>query len=399
MKKKLFDWITFVISLLSAFIVLTLLMSLLYNTASVGWVYRALLTGLITAVTPLAVYGCVTLLSKLRKRRKIHFPSLSARIAGILMAALFLVGFAGQCVYSLRFETVAPQIESKRADVMLLLDDSGSANEAGFTDAARQASEKLIDSMTSSTRLSAAVFTTKIDAFNGLRVMDNVGKDNLKSTLQSTGSGNGTNLVAALTAAYDTLTADDNGSVKTVILMTDGGGVVPSDLSDAFADAGITMQVIRPDKDAPFTDELAAFAAAVGGSDNVVVHSGNGSRADDILNVMKEICTKLGVGFSESAPTKITFDEGLLLHDTVSSSVRLLDILIRFAVFAVLCILTQYFYFRKINLVAILFNLLSAAIACAVVTYAGTISLGFLTVIAISLCMDAMVIRLQRAGE
>ena len=399
MKKKSFDGITLGISLLSAFFVLLLMMTLLNATASVGWVYRALMTGLIAAVTPLVVFLCVTKLSALRKRRKIHFPSLSVRTAGILLAALFLTGFVGQCLYSLRFETVAPQVEAKQADMMLLLDDSGSVNENGFAGAARRASERLIDGLSSASRLSAAVFTTKIDAFSNLCVMDNVGKDKLKSTIRAGGSGNGTNLVAALTSAYDTLTADDNGSVKTVILMTDGGGVVPSDLADAYAAAGVTVHVIRPDKAARFTAQLTAFAAAVGGSDRAVAENGSGFLADDVFTVITDICTGLGIGFSESAPTKITFSEGLLLHDTASPSVRLLDVLIRFAVFAVLSVLTQYLYFRKITPVLILINVISAAIACAAVTCAGPASLGIITIAAVSLCIESMAVRLQRVGE
>lgn len=384
------------ISLLSAFIVLTLLLTLLYYTFDIGWIYRALMTGLITAITPLAVYTCVKMFSKLRKKVKINFPVLSASFTAILMVVLFVTGAVGQCLYSLQIETVAPQKDAKEADMVLLFDDSGSTNEDGYSSAARQACEKFIDRLDSSTRLSAIVFSTKIDNFIDLRKMDSTGKSNLKNALNVAGTGNGTNLVAAFTKAHDILTGGKDSTLKTVFVITDGSGVVPSDLANLFANDSITVQIIRPDKDAPFVTELAAFATTGGGSDNTVPLSGNSYNADDILNVMKELSTKLGIGYSESASTQITFADGLLLHDTKSSIVRFLNVLIRFLVFIVISLLTQYFYFRKMDLSSVLFCLLNSAIACALVTIGGAVSLGIVTILGLSLFIYTIFVRLQR---
>jgi Ca-activated chloride channel homolog len=136
----------------------------------------------------------------------------------------------------------------KQADVMLLMDVSGSMIDQGKIDQAKQAAEAFINNMESNNRVGLAVFSSDVNVLVPLDNFEN-NRESLLQAIRSLRAEGGTELFAAL---RDTVTHLNEQSseerIRAVVLLSDGAdtGTMGATLADALAPITATSDDLNP---------------------------------------------------------------------------------------------------------------------------------------------------------
>ncbi len=110
----------------------------------------------------------------------------------------------------------------KQADIMLLIDVSGSMSNAGKMEQAIQAAEVFLDSMESTNRVGLAVFADEVQVRVPIGNFESV-EATLRSNLRGLRANGGTELFAAVRDIVDEMTGqEDQERIRAVVLLSDG---------------------------------------------------------------------------------------------------------------------------------------------------------------------------------
>lgn len=110
----------------------------------------------------------------------------------------------------------------KQADVILLIDVSGSMNDGGKIDQAREAALRFVEALESGTRVGLVTFSSDLQTRVTLNQLENV-REQLTSHIKSLRANGGTELYFALQTVVEQLNdVQDSDRVRAVVLLSDG---------------------------------------------------------------------------------------------------------------------------------------------------------------------------------
>lgn len=397
MKKK-FDFVTLLLTFGVSAVVFTLMLMAVYSV-STNWVFRSFGTGAALAVTAAAAYGAMTAGLKLRKNMVVNLPAVFSKSVAVSLVLLFVLGFAGQVLYSIQIETKKVKDGEKEktevvkkvndADLAILLDCSGSMS--SFNKDVLLACDEFIDGLPEGARLGGGVFADSV-VIEDLTKMDSSGKTKMKEAMRVNLSDEfGNDFIRAYSDVYDMFESQSSeGRYKALFIFTDGDGAHDKETNaQKFKDAGIEIHSIRPvGSYASDTDDLIELVGATGGTDNEISSSTGASRMDNVLNALKQIIEKTEKKTVKTPvyknKTEIKFSEGMLLYDE-ETPVR--GIAVRVASFLVFALLIQLIYFRKQNMLAAVVTVIQGLCAAFIATGLGVTGLPVLVGVSTALFM------------
>ena len=298
MNGKRFDALTAAVSFAAALVGLGVPMIFAPELTDVSPFLRALFTGLCFFAPAALGFAAVRLLNALRGSPRILFPAGLSRVAAAALAAAFVLGFAGQYLYMLRFDGTAagtdtvtkiikvPETDVTRetvtdvvkeetgSDIVLMIETSGSM--AIMFSPIKDACENFADMLTDVSNLEIAEFfdSAQNSTLMSMRAMDSAGNAAAHAAISPLTAlhGDDGKVDAALETACTVLGKSEAGRKKIVIVIGDEGtyqDYVPSaDARKAVQDCGAIVYLIAPDDYAALkfmTDETEAFARQTGG--------------------------------------------------------------------------------------------------------------------------------------
>jgi Ca-activated chloride channel family protein len=132
----------------------------------------------------------------------------------------------------------------KQADVMIVIDISGSMNDSGKIDAAREAALQFLEGMESGNRVGLTVFSDNVDVRVPLGQLETV-ENQVSSHIKSLRAGGGTELFQALTESVALMSeVDAENRVRAVVILSDG-----ADTGDSGATLNGAINAISASRD------------------------------------------------------------------------------------------------------------------------------------------------------
>ena len=348
-----------------------------------GWIADALTVGLTMCVTAFLSFIFAYLINKSNKHTRARFPRPFCAFSLVLSALLFLLGSAGQIAYAIDTKTYDVQTGereeretvnlSENADIVMLLDDSGSMYEYKINEVIRDACKQVVSGVSESCRMGCGVFTDIIDDRNflDLHLMDADGKKAINDLLTDAKGqrGFGNDFKSALERAYTMLTTQSSEDRHRIIVMFTDGIESGMDKFDAaqnkkIADAGIEVYAVRPNVYSSMCSETFLDLVTSGGKtperDNLIDINGTELDLSSVVNALNSVTNKQEekvtiVPVFESR-TDVVFNKGLILYDGANSP-ALVKNLIRAGFFVLWSILIQLLFFRKIRPAGLAFNI------------------------------------------
>ncbi len=387
MKKK-FDVLTAGVTFGVSFLFCVLSIVVLREVKPAG-VAAALAVGISFFVTALASFAAMRIVSAARKSLTVNLPSLKFGFAALLLLLCFIVGFAGQFLYSFRIvRSEQPEPEPPRgSNIALLLDASGSMED--YVDTVTAASVLFTESLSENCSLYAGIFDFYVKDSEPLTVMDPAGKAKMTAFLENRYVlGGMTNIDHPLQTAKDVLNAQNDGKEKAVVMLTDGFVKFLTQTKNDYLADQIKLYTIRiagsENKDA---DELVDFVNATGGFDTVISDATMQSDMEALKKVFQAITQEV-----DQPGVTTEFSDGYVLYDETVSASR---VAIRFAVFVLLVVLVQLLLIGRMDLPGILVSAAAAILTTAGVTLAGYAEMVPVCALLPAICVYTALIRLN----
>lgn len=365
MKRKIFDWIAAVVTLLISITGAVALYfwadGMLHNDATRHW-WMGLFFSVIFLLgfAGLHIY---LLLSKYKVQRP-RFWYLWALIAVLL---IFALGVGMEYVYmrSVEEETTTTEATKEDVDVVLLLDCSGSMDAYGYRPLRDEAAENFVNGLDGSCQLQVMCFAGGLNEikYTDLLKMDDSGKATVTDFINSdnTDCDGTTDFDIALENALNTLQTNPNvrdDSEKAVILLTDGE--VPFLVGSYFQDYLdeeihlYTIRIYASDDVGSETQRLIDLAKDTGGGDTLLKPDDDGNI--DSSAILKAFKAAYESSAESTTTVKTEFTENLLI---CTDSVTFWKVALRTAVLLAIAVLFGLGYFGR-------FSLLQVLISCAV---------------------------------
>lgn len=138
-------------------------------------------------------------------------------------------------------------VVKKQADIMLLIDVSGSMLEEGKLDQAKQAALAFLDKMDANNRVGLAVFNDDVQTLVPLGSLETV-ENTLRTRIENLRADGGTALYSALADTVDKLnTEDEQERIRALVLLSDGADTASSDtLNDAVTSIQASRDALNP---------------------------------------------------------------------------------------------------------------------------------------------------------
>lgn len=313
-------------------------------------------------------------------------------LAAFLTSAVLLgaVGAGGEALFMYTKENVSM---SAGADMVLLLDASGSMDNSGYSHPRTQAACQFVDGLSGECRVQAVSFASIVLDRSALSAMDDNGKAAVKDFIQRMDSVGNTDFNAPLQAALDTLEQEGReGCHHAVLLLTDGEGDLSNDVIRSYRSSGVRVFTIRIGSSGSPSGQakaLADFAQSTGGFDVCLTPDANGDvETSDLL-------TSFQNAFQAIRETRVTMSDDLLLQ---GGRVSIYQFLVRLAVLMVCSALFGLGYFGRLQWPALGINLACGLVLDVVFLFLG--SPGYASCILI-LCilMGSALVRLRWEGS
>lgn len=303
---------------------------------------------------------------------------------------LFGIGAGGQALFMYSKEEV---IVPASADMVLLLDASGSMDSSGYTQPRTDAGCQFVSSLSDDNRLQAVSFAGTVLDSTSLVNMDAQGKNTLTQFIQGIDSVGATDFNAPLRQAMQTLNQygrTDCG--KAVILLTDGDGDLNSDVIQTYLGSDVKVFTVRISSDSYLSYDaqaLADFAVDTGGFDVQLTPAADGTvNAADMLKAFQD-------AFQATSETRVNMSKDLLVYAEQTS---FWQFLLRVIVFILCAVLIGIGYFGQFSLKLSIANGVCGLISAVLVTLLNGSSYG-LCVAVICLLMTTALVSLDMKGE
>lgn len=303
---------------------------------------------------------------------------------------LFGIGAGGQALFMYSKEEVTIPAS---ADMVLLLDASGSMYFSGYTQPRTDAACQFVDNLSDDNRLQAVSFAGKVLDSTSFINMDTQGKRALTQFIQGIDSVGDTDFNAPLREAMQTL--DQQGRAdcgKAVLLLTDGEGDLDSDVVKTYLGGGVKVFTIRISSDAVLSKDaqaLADFAADTGGFDVQLTPAADGTvNAEDMLKAFRD-------AFQATTETRVNMGKDLLVYAEQTSPFQFV---LRAVVFILCAVLGGVGYFGQFSFKLGAVNGVCGLVSAVLVTLLNGSSYGF-CVAAICLLMTTAFVSLDMNGD
>jgi|GEM_PF-1509042 len=308
----------------------------------------------------------------------------------LVCVLLFGIGAGGQALFMYSKEEV---LVPASADMVLLLDASGSMDSSGYTRPRTDAGCQFVNSLSDDNRLQAVSFAGTVLDSTSLINMDTQGKNTLTQFIQGIDSVGATDFNAPLRQAMQTLSKQGRADCgKAVILLTDGDGDLDSDVIKTYVGSDVKVFTIRISSDTYLNSEaqaLADFAADTGGFDVQLTPAADGTvDAADMLKAFQD-------AFQATTETRVNMSKDLLVYAEQTS---FWQFLLRTLVFILCAILIGIGYFGQFSLKLLVANGACGLISAVLVTLLNGSSYG-LCVAVICLLMATAFVSLDMNGE
>jgi len=305
-------------------------------------------------------------------------------------ALLFAIGAGGQALFMYSKEEITVPAS---ADMVLLLDASGSMDSYGYTQPRTDAGCQFVNSLSDDNRLQAVSFAGTVLDSTSLVNMDTQGKNTLTQFIQGIDSVGATDFNAPLRQAMQTLNQygrTDCG--KAVILLTDGDGDLNSDVINMYLGSDVKVFTVRISSDtalSPDARALADFAVDTGGFDVQLKPAADGSvNAADMLKAFQD-------AFQATSETRVNMSKDLLVY---AEQTTFWQFLLRVVVFILCAVLIGVGYFGQFSLQLGIANGACGLASAVLVTLFNGSSYG-LCVAVICLLMTTAFVSLDMKGE
>lgn len=305
-------------------------------------------------------------------------------------ALLFAIGAGGQALFMYSKEEITVPAS---ADMVLLLDASGSMDSYGYTQPRTDAGCQFVNSLSDDNRLQAVSFAGAVLDSTSLVNMDTQGKNTLTQFIQGIDSVGATDFNAPLRQAMQTLNQygrTDCG--KAVILLTDGDGDLNSDVINMYLGSDVKVFTVRISSDkalSPDARALADFAVDTGGFDVQLTPAADGSvDAADMLKAFQD-------AFQATSETRVNMSKDLLVY---AEQTTFWQFLLRVVVFILCAVLIGVGYFGQFSLQLGIANGACGLASAVLVTLFNGSSYG-LCVAVICLLMMTAFVSLDMKGE
>lgn len=366
MKKIIHGSILAFVTFISSYLVYAGLLSIFSKATFSGTMTQAAAVGLSLTLPLLTAFITMHISALSNKRMKIRIPRFASVLSVAVILFSFAAGFAGQILYSLKTEDTEPDISTVdiNSDIVIMLDDSGSMYiDPDTANITRSAAISFVDSLPSSSRCGAGIFSHRVGEFQDLVQLDIQGKNTIKDFFSNAYLGGATDFDSALIAAYDCLmNHKDENTNKAVIFITDGDALISDSTKSKYLDNGIKLYSIRISSSQTLADDLVEFAENTGGSD-FLIDSDSGTIADEkqLTDAFTTITTEVEI------EKTIESTNGLIIYD---EDISFYKVIIRFITILLIVILAQLLYFGHISALSGVGVLISAVGATASMTVA-----------------------------
>ncbi len=303
---------------------------------------------------------------------------------------LFGIGAGGQALFMYSKEEV---IVPTSADMVLLLDASGSMDSSGFTQPRTDAGRQFVSSLSDENRLQAVPFAGTVLDSTSLLHMDTQGKNTLTQFIEGIDSVGATDFNAPLRQAMQTLSQQGRTDcAKAVILLTDGEGNLDNDVIKTYLGSDVKVFTVRISTASYLSSDaqaLADFAADTGGFDVQLTPAADGTvDAADMLKAFQD-------AFQATTETRVNMSRDLLVY---SEQASFWQFVLRAVVFILCAILIGIGYFGQASLKSIFANGICGLVSAVLVTLLGGNSYGLCAAV-ICFLMTTAFVSLDMNGE